>query len=63
MHKPKPELAVFPDSPLARLLGRLPRRERRLLLAIVQAPPTKRRAKMERQLQARCAALGIVVST
>ncbi len=52
-------VAVTPDSPLARLLARLPRAERRLVLAAVQAKAAPRRARMERSVQRRLAALGI----
>lgn len=53
------EMAVTPDSPLARLLAKLSRPDRRLLLAAVQAKPGPRQKRLERQLQVRLKALGI----
>ncbi len=53
------EMGVVPDSPLAQLLARLERHDRRLLLAALQAPPGRRRTKLQRAIQARLAALGI----
>lgn len=55
----KEDLRVVPDSPLANLLEKLPRRERRLLLATLQAAPGPRRSRMERQITARVKALGL----
>lgn len=55
----KTEMGVMPGSPLARLLAQLKRPERRLLLATIQAAPTPRRRRMERDLQRRLNRLGI----
>lgn len=56
---PQPEMGIVPDSPLARLLAQLERPDRRLLLAAVQAAPGPRRTKLQRQVRARLAELGI----
>jgi hypothetical protein len=50
---------VTPGSPLMQLLEKLSRPDRRLLLAMVTAPPSKRRAKLEKRMRARLHALGI----
>jgi hypothetical protein len=52
-------MGIVPDSPLARLLARLERPDRRLLLAAVQAAPGPRREKLQRAVRKRLAELGI----
>lgn len=53
------EMAVYPESPLAKLLARLQRPERRMLLAAVQCAPGPRQKRLERELKSRLARLGI----
>ncbi len=55
----KRDMAVVPDSNLARLLSRLGRHDRRELLAAIQAAPGPRRDRLERRVQARLAELGL----
>ncbi len=55
----KRDMAVVPDSNLARLLARLGRHDRRELLAAIQAAPGPRRDRLERRVQARLAELGL----
>jgi hypothetical protein len=50
---------VVPDSPLARLMARLQRPERRLLLAAIQSKPGPRRDRLNREFARRAYALGI----
>lgn len=51
----KREMAVVPDSDLARFLAKLKRPERRMLLGLLQAAPGPKRQRMERELQRRIA--------
>lgn len=55
------DLAIYPNSPLARLLAdsRVTRGLRRDILAVVQAPKTPRRDRLERSVEKRLTALGI----
>lgn len=53
------QLAVVPNSPLAQLLARLKRPDRRLLLAALQAAPGPRRDKLEKEVHKRLRLLGI----
>lgn len=55
------DLAIYPNSPLARLLAdsRVTRGLRRDILAVVQAPKTKRRDRLERSVEKRLRDLGI----
>ncbi len=53
------EMGIVPDSPLAQLLARLERRDRRLLLATVQAAPGPRRDRLQRAMATRLKDLGI----
>jgi len=53
------EMGVVPGSPLAKLLARLAREDRRLLLAAIQAAPGPRRTKLQRAVRKRFAELGI----
>lgn len=57
--KPDADVGITPDSPLAQLLGKLKRPERRLLLAVVQAKPGPRRVRMDRELHRRFRLLGV----
>lgn len=54
------DLAIYPSSPLARLLAdsRVTRSLRRDILAVVQAPKTKRRDRLERSVEKRLRDLG-----
>jgi hypothetical protein len=56
---PQREMAVVPDSDLARLLARLTRPDRRTLLALVQMAPGPKRTRMERKFRGRLRELGI----
>jgi hypothetical protein len=56
---PQKEMGVIPGSPLAKLLARLERHDRRLLLAAVQAAPGPRREKLQREIRKRLFELGI----
>ncbi len=56
---PMKEMGVVPGSPLAQLLSRLGRADRRLLLATIQAKPGPRRSKMQRAITKRMRELGI----
>lgn len=52
------EMGVVPESPLAKLLAKLSRPDRRMLLAAVTSPPGPRRRKLERQVHRRLRDLG-----
>ncbi len=56
-----PRMGFMPDSGLGRVLTdrRVTRSTRRALLAVVQAPKTRRRAREERRVERRLTALGI----
>ena len=56
---PQKEMGIVPDSPLAQLLAKLDRPDRRLLLAVVQMAPGPRRKRAERELRKRFVAQGI----
>lgn len=53
------EMAVTPDSGLAKLLARLERRDRRLLLATVQCAPGPRRKRLTKEMHRRLRDLGL----
>jgi hypothetical protein len=52
-------MGIVPDSPLAKLLMKLGRADRRLLLATITAKPGLRRMKMQRQVRKRLRELGL----
>jgi hypothetical protein len=56
---PQKEMGVVPDSDLARLLAKLPRHDRRLLLAVIQAAPAPKRDRLTREMRKRLIALGL----
>ena len=56
---PQKEMGIVPDSELARLLAKLPRPDRRRLLALVQAAPGPRRVKLEKKMRQRLGELGL----
>ena len=53
------EMGVVPGSPLALLLAKLERHDRRLLLAAIQAKPGPRQVKLQRAITKRLRELGL----
>jgi hypothetical protein len=52
-------MGIVPDSPLAHLLAKLNRHDRRLLLAALTAADGPRRDKLQREFKARAKELGL----